>query len=87
MAKCQCHVIGRVYTDMEALAADYLADYTAMAQLCSFITMNSTVLTSLHRHQIMNDLTDLNIVLANETRWEGRDAAIKRFIELEESLQ
>ncbi len=86
MSKCQCHVIGRVYVDMEKGAHVYLADYTVMALMCSFIAANGNIMKSLHRYQVAHALAELHVILANDTRWSGRYKAINRVIELAESI-
>jgi hypothetical protein len=86
MSKCQCHVIGRVYVDMENGAAVYVADYNVLAMLCSFIASNGNVMISLRRHQAANALAELHVVLSNATRWNGRFRVIERVLELSESI-
>lgn len=88
MQKCQSHVIGTVYTDVEgAHDLKFNHDTGAVRTLCVFVMQNANVLKSLKRYQRTNELSEMSILLECETRkWSGLIQGLNRFLALASSV-
>ncbi len=86
MQKCQNHRLKKVYEVGEANSGQYLRDFQALAALASGAATTGAIDDALGRFQRLNDLQELSFVLFNDTRWEGRYRALKRTLELKDSL-
>jgi hypothetical protein len=83
---CQNHGLNSVYKDLRALDIAFSRDVSCLFIMISFVVGNTTIYASLRVHQFTNELCALQLVLANDTRWDGELRAIERALELKESL-
>jgi hypothetical protein len=83
---CQNHGLNSVYKDLRALDIAFSRDASALFYMISFVVGNSTINASLRIHQFTNEFCALQLVMANDTRWDGELRAIERALELKDSL-
>jgi hypothetical protein len=84
---CQNHKTKRTYEAAEQNSNWYKNDFNAIKICISFIAQNANIRRDLASFQRIHELVVLAIYLFNETRWEGRYKALKRFILLREALE
>lgn len=83
---CQNHGLNSVYKDLRDLDIAFSRDASALFHMISFVVGNSTINASLRIYQFTNELCALQLVMANDTRWDGELRAIERALELKDSL-
>jgi hypothetical protein len=81
MNKCTCHQIQLAWGEARKIGQAG-KDIATLEKFVIFVIDNASILSSLKIYQCVNELESLNLVVGNETRWEGD----YRFIERESSF-
>lgn len=85
MNKCNCHLLQLVW-EAARITGQCGRDITALEKFVLFVIDNATLNESLKNYQCVNQLEDLNMVVGNETRWEGDYRCVERAILLKDSI-
>ena len=85
MSRCTCHQIQLIWRSARSKGI-VSQDLGALEGAIKFVLDNVNVFRSFKIHQLVNGLEDLNLVLANDTRWEGDYRCVERAIRMKESL-
>jgi len=80
---CQNHRLKKAYEVGEENSGQYLKDFNALAALCSAATKGGNVVQALRTYQRLNELCALDLIMYNDTRWEGRYLCVSRAVRLQ----
>lgn len=82
MEKCQNHKLKKFYEVGEEGSVEYLRDFRAMESFVHTLNSEGNLNSELKRHQNVEGLHELSMLLFNETRWEGRFRFFERALTL-----
>lgn len=87
MHRCHNHILKKVVEVGESTSTYFKQDFKATVSFCQHVSGNWALLNYIHYFRRMNDLSELVIVLQNDTRWEGRFKVLCRMLELKDELK
>lgn len=87
MHRCHNHILKKVVEVGESTSVFFKQDFKATVLFCQHVSGNWALLNYIHFFRRINDLSELVIVLQNDTRWEGRYKVLSRMLELKDELK